>query len=291
MIDQLGVILTTKCNLKCKYCYYNSGIYPTQKMNMDFSKFISFFDRLTKKNSLGQILITGGEPIIVNYLLDLIQYVSSKVSRIMLLTNGTLITKELLREFIEYNVKLEISLDSVKKDYSNHFRGKHEELLEALNLIINSNYTNNVTLNTTISPGNIHEIKDIIDYSNEYGFNLNLNLMDSDDSLSWGKASIDKKNKMLKILQDYYADEENQYHYKLAKFTLSNTNRRVSKCLFSQRSLIVDTDGKIYPCFHNKLSLGEINNEIDEILENHSIFQRKCQNQFDCYRTACYSLF
>ncbi len=287
----MGLILTTKCNLKCKYCFYNNDTYSINNADLDLPKFYEFFDNITVKSPIDRLTITGGEPLLRKDLLTFISEISKKVRNILILTNGILLTEQILKDIFKNNVKLGISLDSLNDSYGNKFRGKHSELLKSLQLIHSLGYASKVTLNTTISPNNLTDVEDIVHFSEEMGFSLNLNLMDSHNLLSWDTATVDQKEQLLSIIKDHYNNESNSFHYRLAKFLISNTQYTIPNCMFSSKSIIIDSDGSIVPCFHNKTIIGNIEDEVDFILRNHNKFLKEHKGNFECFRKACFALF
>lgn len=235
MIDRLGFILTSKCNLKCQYCYYNNDIYPSLNDNLKLEDITSFLQRVKEVTPVKSLLLTGGEPLSMGYIIELISFAASRVQDIMLLTNGTLITEELLQQLIAHRVHLGITLDSLNKAYTDQYRGRYTKVMEVLHMIYEQHYSDHVDLNVTISPENVEDIVEVIAYAAERGFGVNLNLMDSEDILSWNKASPEVIEKALTIFKEFYAYEERQYHYRLAEFTLKKSRGRFQNVTFQQK--------------------------------------------------------
>lgn len=128
------VMVTDRCNLKCKYCYsLNCGSHTKFAQQMLL--------RINEADDVMSIMITGGEPLswegLTNFLLQL-----NRVNKhITIATNGTLLENVILahpefRELIqERSVILEISLDHCNPNINDCFRGSGEKVLVALNYL------------------------------------------------------------------------------------------------------------------------------------------------------------
>src|SRR3989344_1072958 len=89
---------------------------------LDISISISFFkledvkkeiDMLISKRNVSSITLAGGEPTFYKDLSKVIRYISSKGIRPIILTNGTLLTKEKILEYKEAGVgRIAIHIDS-----------------------------------------------------------------------------------------------------------------------------------------------------------------------------------
>jgi MoaA/NifB/PqqE/SkfB family radical SAM enzyme len=89
--------LTRRCNARCRYCYQqnNDGVVyqdvPTQR-------WLDFFDELSRAKVL-QVSLAGGEPLLRNDVLELIQGIAARRMRWVLLTNGCPVTPEVAQRF------------------------------------------------------------------------------------------------------------------------------------------------------------------------------------------------
>lgn len=124
--------MTDYCNLHCKYCFIEGAIpegyvrkvmsFFTAKAAID--KYIDILCR-DKANidSNPSIVFYGGEPLsnwpVVKQCLEYLDDYSKKENAIeidkVVITNGTLITKEIAEVLSRYNVVVSVSLDGIKK--------------------------------------------------------------------------------------------------------------------------------------------------------------------------------
>lgn len=125
---ELTLIMTYGCNLECTYCY-EKDIQGAQRMN---SSIIENIKTYIKKQAIGEsfrkkinLVFYGGEPLLnwkgcQSFLkfLDQCKKQYGNVYETRLVTNGTLLTKEIIHKFLDHNcVLLQLTLDGCKKDH------------------------------------------------------------------------------------------------------------------------------------------------------------------------------
>ncbi|MBR3457556.1 MAG: radical SAM protein, partial [Selenomonadaceae bacterium] len=113
----LNITTTLKCNAKCPYCYEN-GVKP---VDFDESKLDALIEFIKKEEKGIPIKLNwfGGEPLLNPGLID---EVTRRVGECgfrfesYIVTNGSLITKKMLRKFKRWNVRsIQITLDGTEE--------------------------------------------------------------------------------------------------------------------------------------------------------------------------------
>ncbi|MEM4406930.1 MAG: radical SAM protein [Candidatus Methanomethylicaceae archaeon] len=114
--------LTMACNLKCKHCFVNAGI--PLKWEVGTNDVISVINQAIELGARS-FSFTGGEVFLRRDLLEIIQFVKRKGCTIAFETNGTLLTLDLLQKLkdIDPNIFFAVSLDGIKSETHDHFRG------------------------------------------------------------------------------------------------------------------------------------------------------------------------
>lgn len=111
-IEKLNVEITRKCTLDCEHCFRGDS----QKINISNETLINIF---TNIKEIEQLVITGGEPLIaVNELEKIIELIKNnnvKIDKIILITNGTVLSSRVLKILKELSkisyLRLGISFD------------------------------------------------------------------------------------------------------------------------------------------------------------------------------------
>lgn len=151
---------TKTCNLKCKHCYANSDSKKCEgELNLDEAK--AFIDDL-KDFKVPALLFSGGEPLMRENFLDIVDHANKRNLRSTISTNGTLLDKNMCKFLKEKNVGyVGVSLDGIGKNHD-EFRGIPGAFDLALRGIRNCREINQkVGLRFTINKNNYRELEDV----------------------------------------------------------------------------------------------------------------------------------
>lgn len=114
--------LTRTCNLKCVHCYTDSAAqkYPGE---LSTAQCQAVLDDLAEFK-VPAVLFSGGEPLVRPDVFELAAYARERGLHVVLSTNGTLITPEIARRFVQLQFAyIGISLDSAIPAVHDQFRG------------------------------------------------------------------------------------------------------------------------------------------------------------------------
>jgi radical SAM protein with 4Fe4S-binding SPASM domain len=115
------VRLTKACNLRCPHCYVNAELPLEDELRFDEIKKV--IDELAKLKTFS-VFYTGGEPFLRKDIVKILQYTHQKELGISISTNGTLLSKNLLKKIKNIPFELfQISLDGTKEIHES-IRGK-----------------------------------------------------------------------------------------------------------------------------------------------------------------------
>lgn len=151
---------TQTCNLRCVHCYAHSENKKYEgEMNTEEAK--AMIDDLAAFGA-PVLLFSGGEPCIRPDLVELMHYAKDKGMRVVISTNGTLITPELAKKFAEVGLSyVGVSLDGGRATHD-HFRGMEGAFDNAIRGIRNAKAAGiKVGLRMTINKMNWEDINEI----------------------------------------------------------------------------------------------------------------------------------
>ena len=125
------------------------------------------------------VIWIGGEPLIYKNIENLFDIANKANVRQEIITNGLLLTKQLIRKIINYDMKLTLSIDSVNKKIYENIRigGNFNVLLNNIKYIYEykkiKKSKKELVLNTVLSKWNYEydsNFIEIINFANKYGF-------------------------------------------------------------------------------------------------------------------------
>ena len=159
------VFTTYRCNAACVSCYerYMWGdATPDQSMDEDISnRVVRFIKNTVVENSYSEfsVILNGGEPTLnIDWDLWILKTIDSWARekgchfRAGMLTNGTLLTKELIDEFMRYDTTLQITLEGPpeihdqKRVYEDN-SGTYDDIVRTLELLKQSKQNVNIRVN------------------------------------------------------------------------------------------------------------------------------------------------
>ena len=232
--------LTNRCNLQCVYCYAEER--NDSKTELCLSDYVTIVDSINNLTKNAEIVFTGGEPLLVNYMFDVATYAKSKGNQIHLLTNGTLIdskTAEILSELFDL---IKVSIDGADPKIHDWHRGNgaFARTMKSIDLLIKKNAKLKISM--TVTKKNINNIPAMV---NRFGSLLSFAPL--------FKAGRAKKNKQLAVTgREYYKALSsitgvNPMSY-LASSLQKAKEQRILKCSIGDAEISISDTGDVYPC-------------------------------------------
>lgn len=281
--------ITGRCNLRCKHCLSDSGkLFPDELSTQEAKKLIDALEMMKVFN----ISFSGGEPLIRPDIFELLEYSSQKKIGIELLTNGTLITKEIIDRFENINLfNVQISIDGIGKTHDNFrgINGSYERAVKAIKLLRDANYE--VVISSAVTKQNISQVPEMIDIAVDLGAsaykttlfmpagrgksNVDGLVLTPEDAKKFAFMLIDKKKE---VGDKIIINNEVIYPWLTGiaensdLFGIEDSSR--IGCTAGNSSLYIVPDGKIAPCpFLREFEAGDIRKEnLKEIWDSSPTF-------------------
>lgn len=241
--------LTQKCNMKCKYCHAEKNV--SGFLSLETIKKVC--EEVSLISKIDYITFTGGESLLYCDLDEAIRVAHEYTNNILILTNGVLLDNEKIVNLLsEYEVEVQVSLDSVVSNYHDTVRGNKEKIINNI-LTLKKTTSLNIGVVCVISSKNYSEISNMISFCKENSLGLDFELMDIDKS---SKLSLDHLSKseiffMLKNLLPWGEEKCNILKYKLFQVLFLKEDFKPSKCIGCRNTVLIHLDGTVSSCFHN----------------------------------------
>ena len=168
--SRLTLVLTNCCNMSCSYCYERSG--QPESMSWDTAR--SGADlALSMPGRVVELTFYGGEPLLEFGLIRrIVTYVEDSVSpgrqvRFWVVTNGTLIEREIADFLAEHEFTTQVSFDGVPEAQGLRGEGTFERLDRALDAMWESHpayYSRRVEVSITVPPEALPFLSKSVDY-------------------------------------------------------------------------------------------------------------------------------
>lgn len=169
-LESLQLHLTQACNLRCRHCYYSSGIpFKDELTDDEYLDFVRGF----KEIGLVGFTLTGGEPFLRKDLVfKLLEEAALQgIDHISLSTNGTLLTEDDAALLKRQNVKVGVSLDGATAKTHDYIRGKgvFNKAIKALKILREAGV--HTTIGWTLMKANIKEAEKVLYLAKDLGVN------------------------------------------------------------------------------------------------------------------------
>jgi AdoMet-dependent heme synthase len=260
---KISMNITKNCNLRCEQCFSDSGIMDEDELTTE--EVCSLFDTMREHGTFF-ICIGGGEPLMREDLLELLDYGKEKQLAISIVSNGLLLTRKLINELNKKDLDtFWISIDGLEKNHD-RLRGKgtFKRTLEALPLL-KDNFNAKKAIRVSLNKYNIGEFRQIIDIAEANSFDL----IRFTPLLEYGRA----KDKSLTITQNQYIDFLKEIKHvesdiKIVHPGIKNTvkfwvNTDDFGCHCGKEAVWIDEKGNYSPCIFlgDSFWLGNIRND------------------------------
>jgi heme b synthase len=153
--------VTRSCNLACGHCRA-SAVRGPYAGELDTKKCLQLLDEIA---AVGKpvIILTGGEPLLRPDIYEIAAYGDRKGLRMVLATNGTLLTREVAEKLIRSGIRrVSISIDGPDAESHDAFRGVPGAFAGAMTGIAAMKQAGlEFQINTTITQANLMQIREI----------------------------------------------------------------------------------------------------------------------------------
>lgn len=317
--------ITSECNLRCKHCFYYDYQYRFNSQNdLPIEDLLTLSKFFVEDLNVISFTLTGGEPFLNKNIFDLIKYLKSKNIYLNIITNATLITKEIAEELgklLDPTMDfIRVSIDGIHPETHDKIRGKGS--FEKTKTAIANLKSNNVNVVVVYTPTslNIDELPELYDFCkslnieqaeiNRYKIpsESQKDLYPTIDKLFFNTAELiqnigkDSFYKLRMMHINHFDFLQTAYGKKLLDNYLETKSTPAPKELMCHRhgKIMVSAQGKIYLCAEtetDELCLGDLKEknffDLWDQRFNNIFFKKRLTNDSLCkackYLKICHS--
>ncbi len=274
--------LTYKCNLKCTHCYINQECVENELGLEQWKRACDIFI----SNGIFLFVISGGEPLVVPYFLELYSYLWNKGAKIIIFSNLLLLNEKHLNEFKKHPPnRIETSIygsHSKSHEYITQLKGSFNLLIE--NVIKLKALGIPITLKTPVMKTNFREIDMIEQFVKKelacdyrYGYDVEFNghnsslILDENELLEF----IKMKNGLFNHIEKLYkiVEDNNLSLYKHNEF----------QCRAGKVGIACDPMGNIKTCISDITLMNVQDLPIDWCGKIADRISKKIDENTECY--------
>lgn len=240
------VEITGKCNLECTYCYTDSSLKVEEDLSTEEVKDIIDAFKNLKTSTLA---FSGGEPCLRKDLPELMQYAHRSIET-KLVTNGTIITQEIMDALADGNVQVQLSIDTVTPQQYERSRGKPFLSRVQKNIDQLLEHGIDIVLAVTLTEHTMRTLFDVFNYAIEKNIvNIHLGSLIPEGR---GKADKPLPRQLLQNLYEFQKD-----HFELISIDLvedflipiiTEEKREVYCNAMMGNTMEIGFDGTVYIC-------------------------------------------
>jgi uncharacterized protein len=254
--------LTDRCNLRCSYCYLP---HVGEDMSLATGRAaINMTFRSAVTNGFGQIKLkyAGGEPLLrFPLILELHKCAQSRADEHSLklegvvLSNGTLLTTEILKQLKSLDLRLMVSLDGLGMYHDRHRpyaggRGSFQDVAEAIDLALANDFMPNISV--TVSSRTAESLPEVLDWilTRQLPFSLNF-YRENELSASHQDMQLDEEKIISGMLAALKVIENNLPKRSFLGGIMDRANLSLAHthtCGVSQNYLVFDQNGQVAKC-------------------------------------------
>jgi radical SAM protein with 4Fe4S-binding SPASM domain len=246
--------ITGECNLRCAHCYHLNGQLHENELSNEEIKCV-----LEEMLAFGveNVAFSRGEPFLRKNFLEIASYTRSLgFKSVNIATNGTLIDREIARQFKLKNFNVQVSIDGDVAEIHDSIRGVQGAFNQAIyGIKLLQEEGNDVSVCTTVTKLNVDRISNI----KQFIQNLGIKNYRVQDLMPIGRGKKNLKElrlspRRLKDLVEYLESKKiplSSYSFTLQPPPTEPVNYcKSGTCSAVTYSCSITPEGKVVPCTH-----------------------------------------
>lgn len=282
--------LTAGCNQKCIFCYnvWKEGCSSIGRKRLSKEQQIKILNQIVD-NEIFDIIFSGGEPLLVSWLPELIKMTSNKKINTSIITNGKLLTKEKVKSLKDSGLNsMQISLHHFNPDINDRLtgqKGSFQKTVEGIKNALEIFNKESINVNMVTVPETYKDVYKMAEFLKSLGvFSFSVATPTATGEMKKNKDLVINKKMFLDIYDQLISVKKNLNMNVgftggfpmciLPKIDLESLNMIGNYCDAGLNQLVIDPEGNIKPCVCLNQKLGNIlNDDLKEIWKKHKFLK------------------
>lgn len=235
-IEKIYFDITHRCNLSCVHCSVSAGSI-SEPEHLNDQQVIQIINKISAEKP-SFLVLSGGEPLVRKNFWDIMDKLkNSFTGHLSIMSNGLLISTKVARKLSHYLNSISISIDGVDEETTSKIRGigVYPKTIQAIKNL-QENGLKDISISCVITKYTEHKLEQFYELANSLNVRPLLRVYLSEGrGAEWSPF----QNANLETLKK---KKQPDLTY------LESINCTASHCLASEKEVLIDTKGKIFPC-------------------------------------------
>lgn len=272
------------CNYRCPYCYIGEATVSRDELTIDETKRV-----IDEAAALGakKIVILGGEPLLYNKIIEIIDYINSLDMGAEIFTNGSLLNKTMAAELASRNTRVVIKINSLNPEIQDELTGIKDSLNIALNSIktlqeAGFDSAERLGGSSIISSANLAGIVELYSYLRSHQITPYFEVITPQGRVLDNAHLMIEQNELKSVFEEMAEIDRNLGIDWKPQVPLVG-----SKCLRHWYSALISSTGVVYPCVGVTIKIGHIRDQsLENIIKSSGVI-KKLKQYRDLVKQPC----
>lgn len=271
-LENIAINITRRCNLRCPFCYNLEAPAGNGDNDLTCDEIITFLretkSALSRKPSLA---LVGGEPLeFPEKVIAVSNYAIKHRFNTLVSTNGTKITDQFAQQAREIGLEVQVSIDGHNAETNDPLRGKgtFEKASRGIQILVRHGVYSIMCM--ICHSGNFEYLQDFYELADSLGVNEArfIPLKHVGGGAKCNLKPVNMEEMMKKAVRIFNNRKDLRRLMGRDCFTITANTCRLSNkrpsCGTGLQTLLLDSDGTLYPCLNTNVNAFRVANIRDE---------------------------
>jgi len=245
-LQYAALYLTSACNLACRFCFYSAGKAAENELTAD--EYIRLIDDLAAMGTR-TVYLMGGEPLLRRDIFHIADHARARGMVVGLVTNGTLVTREVAHRIAETFSFAQVSLDGLE-EANDSIRGRNgfRRTVKGIGLLLDRGC--DVRVASVVSQLNANHLDRFLDYVVKLGATTVhfINLQECGRGKT-SRIGVPAKEFFSRLIPAWHKWRDVIGRSNALNFLLPTRGFRRTHCGVGNGMVEIDSRGEVFGCY------------------------------------------